>query len=87
MDMWKPFRHATSTYAPQPAILFEQFHVIRHLGKALDKGAKSEYARLSGRATLQQAPERQLLSHRKNLTLEGHKAVEDFAAGQQAPIC
>ena len=37
MDMWKPFRNATLDRAPQAAILFDKFHVIRHLNDALDK--------------------------------------------------
>ena len=35
--------------APQAAILFDKFHIMRHLGEALDKVRKSEYARLNGR--------------------------------------
>ncbi|MGK9867767.1 transposase, partial [Salmonella enterica subsp. enterica] len=49
MDMWKPFRNATQVHAPQAAILFDKFHVMRHLGQALDKVRKAEYARLSGK--------------------------------------
>jgi transposase len=49
MDMWKPFRNATVAAAPQAAILFDKFHVMRHLGDALDKVRKAEYARLSGK--------------------------------------
>ena len=41
MDMWKPFRLATNEHAPQAAILFDKFHVIRHLGEALDAVRKS----------------------------------------------
>ena len=48
MDMWKPFRKATQAHAPQAAILFDKFHVLRHLADALDTVRKSEYARLSG---------------------------------------
>lgn len=29
-------------------MLFDEFHVLRHLGEALDKIRKSEYARLTG---------------------------------------
>ena len=36
MDMWKAFRLATQAHAPQTAILFDKFHVMRHLGEALD---------------------------------------------------
>jgi hypothetical protein len=38
MDMWKPFRNVTKDKAPQAAILFDKFHIMRHLGEALDKG-------------------------------------------------
>ena len=29
MDMWKPFRTATNAHAPQAAILFDKFHIMR----------------------------------------------------------
>jgi transposase len=29
MDMWKPFRNITKDKAPQAAILFDKFHVMR----------------------------------------------------------
>jgi transposase len=32
MDMWKPFRTVTKDKAPQAAILFDKFHIMRHLG-------------------------------------------------------
>jgi len=42
MDMWKPFRNATMTGAPQAATLFDKFHVMRHLAEALDRVRRSE---------------------------------------------
>ncbi len=45
MDMWRPFRLATAAHAPNAAILFDKFHVMRHLGEALDAVRKSEYGR------------------------------------------
>jgi transposase len=36
MDMWKPFRNVAAARAPQAAILFDKFHIMRHLGEALD---------------------------------------------------
>lgn len=42
MDRWKPFRNATEAQAPQAAILLDKFHVMRHLGEALDQVSKSE---------------------------------------------
>ena len=43
MDMWKPFRNATQAHAPNAAILFDKFHVLRHLGEALDTVRKRIY--------------------------------------------
>ena len=42
MDMWKPFRNSTRSHAPQAAILFDRFHVLRHLNDGLDKVRKQE---------------------------------------------
>jgi transposase len=39
----------TRRNAPQAAILFDKFHVLRHLGKALDTIRKREYGRLQGK--------------------------------------
>ncbi|MGH9623907.1 MAG: transposase, partial [Bryobacteraceae bacterium] len=64
------FRNSTSRNAPQAAILFDKFHIIRHLGEALDKVRKSEYYRLSGRDRRYiKGQKYTLLSHRENLTL------------------
>src|SRR3954468_10809337 len=77
MDMWKPFRLATNARAPQAAILFDKFHVIRHLGEALDAVRKSEYARLAGRQRRYiKGQKYTLLSRRENLTLNGKKALK-----------
>ena len=49
---------ATNAHAPQAAILFDKFHVIRHLGEALDTVRKSEYCPADGQApALHQGPE------------------------------
>jgi transposase len=72
MDMWKPFRASTRKNAPQAAILFDKFHVLRHLGDALDKVRKIEYARLTGdKRKFIKGQKYVLLSHRENLTDEG----------------
>ena len=84
MDMWKPFRKATNARAPQAAILFDKFHIMRHLGDALDQVRKSEYARLAG-------PERRyikgqkytLLSRRESLDLDGRRALKTLLAANK----
>ena len=77
MDMWKAFRKATAAHAPQASILFDKFHVLRHLGEALDKVRKSEYARLSGQdRRFIKGQKDPLLSHRANLTLDGRRTLQ-----------
>jgi transposase len=76
MDMWKPFRNATLARAPKAAILFDKFHIMRHLGEALDMVRKSEYARLSGKDRRYiKGQKYTLLSNRENLTLEGRQTL------------
>ena len=76
MDMWKPFGNAAKTHIPQARILFDKFHVIGHLGKALDEVRKSEYARLTGKnRQFIKGQKYTLLSNRENLTLEGRRAL------------
>jgi len=50
MSMRKPFRTVTNESAPWAAILFDKFHILRHLGEAPDQVSKHEYARLTGKA-------------------------------------
>jgi transposase len=77
MDMWKPFRNSTRRNASQAAILFDKFHIMRHLGEALDAVRKSEYARLSGKKReFIKGQKYTLLSHRENLTLNGKSALK-----------
>jgi transposase len=49
MDMWQAFRNSAARPAPQASVLFDKFHVMSHLGDALDEVRKSEYSRLKGR--------------------------------------
>ena len=84
MDMWKPFRTVTNERAPQAAILFDKFHVLRHLGDALDDVRKSEYARLGGKQRRYiKGQKYTLLSHRENLDLDGRKALRTLLAANK----
>jgi transposase len=76
MDMWKAFRNSTATHAPQASILFDKFHVMRHLGEALDKVRKAEYYRLTGnQRRFIKGQKYALLSHRENLTTDGRRGL------------
>ena len=84
MDMWKPFRNATHAQAPQAAILFDKFHIMAHLGKALDTVRKSEYARLSGdKRQYIKGQKYTLLSRRENLNLDGKRALKTLLAANK----
>ena len=78
MDMWKAFRQSTlkDGNAPRASILYDKFHVLRHLGEAMDKVRRCEYARLSGKDRRFIKGQRYtLLSHWENLSLEGKRAL------------
>jgi transposase len=83
MDMWKPFRNVTHTHAPQAAILFDKFHIMRHLGKALDKVRKSEYAAFGQTAPLHQGAEVHTALAPGEPHPGGPAGVEDAAGSQQ----
>ena len=84
MDMWKPFRKSTNNHAPQAAILFDKFHVMGHLGKALDEVRKSEYSRLSGRdRTYIKGQKYTLLSNKENLSLDGKRSLKKLLRANQ----
>jgi transposase len=84
MDMWKPFRVVTQAHAPKAAILFDKFHIMRHLGEALDAVRKSEYARLAGRDRRYiKGQKYTLLSRRENLSLDGKKALKTLLAANK----
>lgn len=81
MDMWKAFQNSTrkAGHAPHAAILFDKFHVLRHLNEALDQVRKSEYARLTGQhRQFIKGQKYTLLARRENLTLDGRRALKEL---------
>ena len=84
MDMWKPFRNVTNECAPQAAILFDKFHIMKHLGEALDKVRKMEYARLQGKDRRYIKGQKYvLLSNHENLTLDGRRSLKALLAANK----
>lgn len=84
MDMWKPFRNAAQTHVPQAAILFDKFHILRHLGEALDKVRRGEYKRLTGKnRDFVKGQKYTLLAHRKNLRLKGRQSLKTLLAANK----
>jgi transposase len=77
MDMWKPFRKSTQQHAPQAAIVFDKFHILRHLSDALDGVRRAEYKRVTGdERTFIKGQRYVLLSRRENLSDGGRQNLE-----------
>jgi len=84
MDMWKAFRKSTQTKAPSAAILFDKFHVLRHLSEALDRVRKEEYARLTGKQrAFIKGQKYALLSHPQNLRGDARKNLKLLLAANK----
>lgn len=84
MDMWKAFRKSAKKNVPEAAILFDKFHILRHLGDALDSVRKSETKRLSEKdRRLIKGQKYTLLSHWQNLQKEGKKNLRLLLAANQ----
>jgi len=85
MDMWKPFRNVTEAEAPHAAILYDRFHVSRHLNAAMDRVRKAEYKRLTNRADRQYIKGQKyvLLSHQANLTPEKQQRLKLLLAANK----
>lgn len=80
-DRGKPFGTSTLTaaHAPQAQMVFDKFHVLRHLNEALDPVRKSEDARLHGQdRQFIKGQKYTLLSRREPLTLEGRRALQQL---------
>src|SRR5260370_27720218 len=76
-DMWKAFRNSTrkAGNAPPATIVYDKFHILKHLGEAMDKVRKREYARLSGQDRRVIKGQRDtLLAHCENLNPEGQES-------------
>lgn len=85
MDMWKAFRNATRAHAPQAAILYDKFHVLRQLNEAMDHVRKAEYQRLTNRPerTYIKGQKYVLLSHRANLSSAKQHALKTLLAANK----
>lgn len=49
MDMWKPYRNSFRAHCPDIKIIYDKFHIIRHLLDALNKVRRAELAKAAGR--------------------------------------
>ncbi len=77
MDMWRAFRKSTRKNTPVARILFDKFHVLRHLSDAHDQVRKNEYKRLASHdRRFIKEQKYTLLAQHENLTLERQQALK-----------
>jgi transposase len=86
MDMWPAFAASLKKegHAPQAAILYDKFHVMRNLSDALDKVRRSEYRRLSGKDKAFIKGQRYtLLSNYENLSGDGRASLKKLLSANK----
>ena len=47
MDMWAPYANLVREHAPKAQILFDRFHIVKHLNEAVDEVRRTLMRRLS----------------------------------------
>jgi transposase len=76
MDMWKPFTNVINL-RPHIQIIYDQFHIVRHLNDAIDQVRRQEYFRLSQKDRRFIKGQRYtLLSNWNHLGREGRKSLQ-----------
>lgn len=77
MDMWKAFRNSTNEHAPEARIVFDKFHIIKHLSDAVDQVRRQEYKRVNDKERKYIKGQRYtLLSHKANLDKDGRRSLK-----------
>jgi len=62
-DMWAPYAQSIREHLPRATLVFDRFHLVRHLMEALDEVRRLEVRRLSG-------PDKQLIKGTRFLLLK-----------------
>jgi transposase len=77
MDMWDPYIAATKAYVPEAdkKIVFDRFHVMRHVLDAVDKVRKSEHKQLQNKGE-------DMLKGTKYLWLWSKENIPDWRQGE-----
>lgn len=48
VDMWKPFLKSLREHLPRAAIVFDRFHIMKHVNEAVDETRRQEFFRQKG---------------------------------------
>lgn len=81
MDMWKPFIKMTKKYCKNAEIVFDKFHVVAKMGKAIDKVRNQELKKSSGtRKEVIKGTKYLLLKNRDNLDKDQKANLKELLA-------
>ena len=76
IDMWQAYRKSVKKWLPHAKIVFDKFHVMEHLSRALDEVRREEARRL-------EKDERTVLKHKRWVLLKGQ---ENLSPKQQGTL-
>ena len=76
IDMWEAYRKSVKRWLPNAKIVFDKFHVVEHLNKALDEVRKDEARRLD-------KDDRKILKRKRWVLLKG---AENLSPEQQGTL-
>ena len=86
VDMWKAFSTSVSNYCPNAKIVYDKFHIMRHLNNAIDEVRRQEFFRNGDENRELMRGKRWLLLLRRwyNLTMSQKHLLKDvFALNQR----
>ena len=76
IDMWEAYRKSVEEWLPNAKVVFDKFHVVEHLNKALDEVRKNEARRLD-------KDDRKILKRKRWVLLKG---AENLSPEQQGTL-
>jgi transposase len=78
VDMWKPFLESLREHLPEAAIVFDKFHVMKHVNAAVDETRRQEFFRQDARLRALMRGKRWLLLTRwHNLSRPKRSALKE----------
>lgn len=78
VDMWEPFLQSLRKHLPRAAIVFDKFHVMKHVNDAVDETRREEFFRQKGQLRAVMRGKRWLLLTRwRNLTRRKRSALTE----------
>lgn len=76
LDMWAPYLASVQHHAPQAILVFDRFHVVQHLNRAIDEVRRAEVRRLAHQEGIDLKKTRFiLLKNPWNLTPKEHRRL------------